>query len=196
MRSRLGEVLIQAGLISARDLARAMKAQARSDDRLGVVLVRLRIASEEQIAVALASQLGLPFVDLSGEPIDPAAVSKIPREFARREACVAIALDKHVLTVAMADPLRISLVQELEDQTGCRIREVVATRRAILACIETAYPDDPAEQSAPDAIARTPDESMSIDELVDRIVRQAIANDATDVHVDPTAEDVVVRFRI
>jgi type IV pilus assembly protein PilB len=196
MRSRLGEVLIQAGLISARDLARAMKAQARSDDRLGVVLVRLRIASEEQIAAALASQLGLPFVDLSGEPIDPAAASKIPREFARREACVAFAIDKHVLTVAMADPLRISLVQELEDQTGCRIREVVATRRAILASIETAYPDRPADQSASQAIAPAPDESISIDELVDRIVTQAIANDASDVHVDPTAEDLVVRFRI
>jgi type IV pilus assembly protein PilB len=197
MRSRLGEVLIQAGLISARDLSRAVKAQARSHERLGVVLVRLRIASEEQIAAALASQLGLPFVDWSNEPVDPAAVARIPKEFALREACVAIRMDKHVLTVAMADPLRISLVQDLEDRTGCRIREVLATRRAILACIETAYPDGPAERSASaEALTQPSDEEKSIDELVDRIVRQAIANDATDVHVDPTADDVVVRFRI
>jgi len=197
MRSRLGEALIQAGLISPRDLARAVKAQARSDERLGTVLVRLRMATEEQIATTLASQLGLPYADVVGEPIDPAAVSKIPQAFAVREACVAIKLEKHVLTVAMADPLRISLVQDLEDQTGCRIREVVATRGAILNVIETAYPEASPDRSASqDSDAHPLDELASVDDIVDRIIRQAIANEADDVHVEPTAKDVVVRFRI
>ncbi|HEX7138224.1 MAG TPA: ATPase, T2SS/T4P/T4SS family [Vicinamibacterales bacterium] len=196
MRSRLGDALIQAGLISPRDLARAVKAQARSDERLGVVLVRLRIATEEQIAAALASQLGLQYADLSGEPIDPAAVSTIPKAFALREACVAIKLEKHVLTVAMADPLCISLMQDLEDQTACRIREVVATRSAILAVIETAYPEAPLDRPSQDSEAHSLDEPTSVDDIVDRIIRQAIANEADDVHVDPTGDDLVVRFRV
>lgn len=197
MRSRLGEALIQAGLISPRDLARAVKAQARSGDRLGLVLVRLRIATEDQIATTLASQLGLPYAQLAGEPIDPAAVSKIPKAFAVRETCVAIKLEKHVLTVAMADPLRISLVQDLEDQTGCRIREVVATRSVILAVIETAYPDAALGRSgSQDSEAHPVDEPTSVDDVVDRIIRQAIANQADDVHVEPTGKDVVVRFRV
>ena len=198
MRSRIGEALIQAGLVSARDLARAVKAQARSDERLGVVLVRLRLASEEQIAAALASQLGLPYADLSRESVEPGAVATIPREFALREACIAIRLEKDVLTVAMADPLRISLVQDLQDQTGYRIREVVATRGAILDAVETAYTERPPDRSAlPEAPAqRPPDQVLPVDDVVDGIIRQAIAHEASDVHVDPTGQDVVVRFRI
>jgi type IV pilus assembly protein PilB len=198
MRSRIGEALIQAGLISARDLARAVRAQARSDERLGVVLVRLRIATEEQIAAALASQLGLPYADLSRESIEPGAVAKIPREFAFREACIAIRIEKSVLTVAMADPLRISLVQDLQDQTGYRIREVVATRGAILDAVGTVYPelppDGPVPQQAPAPLP--PDQVLPVDDVVDGIIRQAIAHEATDVHVDPAGQDVVVRFRI
>ena len=175
-----------------------MKAQARSDERLGVVLVRLRIASEEQIAAALASQLGLPYADLSRESVEPGAVATIPREFALREACIAIRLEKDVLTVAMADPLRISLVQDLQDQTGYRIREVVATRGAILDAVETAYTERPPDRSAlPEAPAQLPpDQVLPVDDVVDGIIRQAIAHEASDVHVDPTGRDVVVRFRI
>jgi type IV pilus assembly protein PilB len=198
MRSRIGEALLRAGLINARDLARAVKAQARSDERLGVVLVRLRIASEEQIAAALALQLGLPYADLSGESIEPVAVTTIPKEFAVREACIAIRLEKDVLTVAMADPLRISLVQDLQDQTGHRIREVVATRGAILRAVETAYPElPPARSSVRDVPEELPpDEVAPVDEVVERILQQAMAHEASDVHVDPTGQDVVVRFRI
>jgi len=199
VRSRIGEALIRAGLISARDLSRAVKEQRRSGERLGAVLVRLQLATDDQIASALASQLGLPYADLSSESIDPEAARLIPQAMASREACIAFRLEKQTLTVAMADPLRISLVQDLQDQTGYRIREVVAARGAILDAIERVYlAPSSSEAARAEAIEhRGADaEPVSVDDLVDRILRQAVANDASDVHLDPGEDDMTIRFRI
>ena len=101
----------------------------------------MNLATEKQIAKALAFQLGFPYVNLAENPPDPAAVVLIPKEVALKRVCVAVRLEKNLLTVAMSDPLLFSLVQDLEFQTGYRIKQVVATRGDILDAIETGYPD-------------------------------------------------------
>jgi type IV pilus assembly protein PilB len=141
VRKKIGECLIQAGLITELDLKAALAEHKRSGDRLGVVLVRMNLATEKQIAKALALQLGFPYVNLSDNPPDPAAVVLIPKEVSIRRVCIAASLEKNLLTVAMSDPLLFSLVQDLEFQTGHRIKQVVATRGDILEAIETCYPD-------------------------------------------------------
>ena len=176
MRKKLGECLIQAGLITEDDLQSALAEHKRTGERLGAVLVRLNLATERQIAKALAYQLGFPYLNLGETPPDPAVVTLIPKDVALKRSCVAIRLDKNLLTVAMADPLLFSLVQDLEFQTGYRIKQIVATRADILEAIATGYPDkalikstsvtgqvpaargrvDPAEGS--EALARRPEE--------------------------------------
>jgi type IV pilus assembly protein PilB len=141
VRKKLGECLIQAGLITEADLGAALAEHQRTGERLGAVLVRMNLATEKQITKALAYQLGFPYVNLADEPPDPAAVVLIPRDVAVKRLCVAIRLEKNLLTVAMADPLLFSLVQDLEFQTGYRIKQVVATKSDILHAIETGYPD-------------------------------------------------------
>jgi type IV pilus assembly protein PilB len=141
MRKKLGECLIQAGLITEDDLQSALTEHKRTGERLGAVLVRLNLASERQIAKALAYQLGFPYLNLSENPPDPNVVTLIAKEVALKRSCVAIRLDKNLLTVAMADPLLFSLVQDLEFQTGYRIKQVVATRADILESIAAGYPD-------------------------------------------------------
>ena len=196
MRSRLGECLVRAGLVSEDRLRPAVEEQERTGERLGVVLVRMGIATEGQIADALAGQLGFRSVDLNETPPDPAAVRLIDRELAARAACIAIALDRHVLTVAMADPLAFSLVPDLEAQTGCRIQEVIATRSAILAAIDTSYQSSavpaPRERAGSDA-----DESdLELQSLLESILERALERDATDIHLDPLEERAVVRYRV
>jgi type IV pilus assembly protein PilB len=176
MRKKLGECLIQAGLITEDDLQAALTEHKRTGERLGAVLVRLNLASERQIAKALAYQLGFPYLNLAETPADPGVVSLIPKDIALKRSCVAIRLDKNLLTVAMADPLLFSLVQDLEFQTGYRIKQVVATRADILESIASGYPDKalikavppsgqvPAmrprqEQVSTDAIARRSDDA-------------------------------------
>jgi type IV pilus assembly protein PilB len=180
MRKKLGECLIQAGLITEDDLQSALAEHKRTGERLGAVLVRLNLATERQIAKALAYQLGFPYLNLSENSPDPGVVTLIPKDVALKRSCVAIRLDKNLLTVAMADPLLFSLVQDLEFQTGYRIKQVVATRADILESIAAGYPDKalikasaitgqvPAprtvqrdERAAGEALIRRPDEETA-----------------------------------
>ena len=141
MRKKIGECLIQAGLITEDDLRTALAEHKRTGERVGVVLVRMNLATEKQIAKALAFQLGFPYINLAENPPEPSAVVLIPKEVALKRICVAVRLEKNLLTVAMSDPLLFSLVQDLEFQTGYRIKQVVATRGDIIDAINTGYPD-------------------------------------------------------
>ena len=141
MRKKIGECLIQAGLITDDDLRASLAEHKRTGERLGVVLVRMNLATEKQIAKALAFQLGFPYINLSENPPEPSAVVLISKEVALKRVCVAVALEKNLLTVAMSDPLLFSLVQDLEFQTGHRIKQVVATRADIIEAIQAGYPD-------------------------------------------------------
>src|SRR4029079_17325549 len=149
MRKKLGECLIQAGLITEDDLRTALTEHKRTGERLGAVLVRLNLATERQIAKALAYQLGFPYLNLAETPPDPNVVILIPKDVALKRSCVAVRLDKNLLTVAMADPLLFSLVQDLEFQTGYRIKQVVATRGDIIEAIQTGYPDRALAKTTP-----------------------------------------------
>jgi type IV pilus assembly protein PilB len=150
VRKKIGECLIQAGLITEEDLGTALTEHKRTGERLGVVLVRMNLATEKQIAKALAFQLGFPYINLAENPPDPTAVVLIPKEVALKRVCVAVRLEKNLLTVAMSDPLLFSLVQDLEFQTGYRIKQVVSTRGDINDAIEMGYPDKPLMRITPE----------------------------------------------
>ncbi len=142
MRKKLGECLIQAGLITEDELHAALAEHKRTGERLGAALVRLKLTTEKQIAKALAYQLGFPHLNLADNPPDPAAVTLVPKEIALKRACIAVRLEKNVLTLAMADPLLFSLVQDLEFKTGYRIKQVISTQTEILEAIHQFYPDN------------------------------------------------------
>src|SRR4051812_17976457 len=133
----------------------------------------MNLATEKQIAKALAFQLGFPYINLAENPPDPTAVVLIPKDVALKRVCVAVQLEKNLLTVAMSDPLLFSLVQDLEFQTGYRIKQVVSTRGDINDAIETGYPDK--------ALMRTTAESRS--ELAVRERAEAAKNRAPGVEV-------------
>jgi type IV pilus assembly protein PilB len=151
VRKKIGECLIQAGLITEDDLQTALAEHKRTGERVGVVLVRMNLATEKQIAKALAFQLGFPYMNLAENPPDPTAVVLIPKEVALKRVCVAVGLEKNLLTVAMSDPLLFSLVQDLEFQTGYRIKQVVATRDDINDAIQTCYPDKALMRTTPES---------------------------------------------
>src|SRR3954464_6835504 len=109
----------------------------------------MNLATEKQIAKALALQLGFPYVNLAENPPDPTAVVLIPKDVASKRVCIAVSLEKNLLTVAMSEPLLFSLVQDLEFQTGYRIKQVVATRGDIIDAIQTGYPDKALAKTSP-----------------------------------------------
>ena len=137
---RLGECLIQAGLITQEDLQAALAEQRRTGERIGAVLARLNLATEKQVIKALAHQVGLPYVSLTEDPPERSAIVLVPREIALERVCVAVRLDKNQLTVATADPLSVTLAHDLEMLTGHTIKQVVATSSDIIDAIGTGYP--------------------------------------------------------
>ena len=244
MRKKLGECLVQAGLITEADLQTALVEHKRSGERLGTVLVRMNLATERQIAKALAYQLGFSYVNLAENPPDPTAVVLIPKDVALKRTCIAIALEKNLLTVAMSDPLLFTLVQDLEFQTGFRIKQVVATRAEIIEAIHASYPDKAlarvtqpgsgltvqstgrsrqgdetgpggmlaplADPSGAITVRRPEDdvfeqisgsrsgpaETAPIIDLVDLVIKSALKSRASDIHIEPTENNVVVRHRL
>src|SRR3972149_3402665 len=92
VRKKIGECLIQAGLITEEDLQIALAEHKRTGERVGAVLVRLNFATEKQITKALAYQLGFPYTSLVDEPPDPAAIILIPKDVALKRVCVPVRL--------------------------------------------------------------------------------------------------------
>ena len=244
MRKKIGECLVQAGLITEADLQTALAEHKRSGERLGAVLVRMNLATERQIAKALAYQLGFSYVNLAENVPDQAAVILIPKEVALKRTCIAITVEKNLLTVAMSDPLLFTLVQDLEFQTGYRIKQVVSTRQEIVDAIHLSYPDKAlarldqpgsgiavqaparsaahpgesaqagmlaplAEQSGlaarrleddvfeqSDPLKGATPETAPIIDLVDLVIKSALKSRASDIHIEPTENNVTVRHRL
>jgi type IV pilus assembly protein PilB len=197
VRKKIGECLIQAGLITEEDLQTALIEHKRSGERIGAVLVRLNFATEKQITKALAYQLGFPYTSLSDDPPDSAAIILIPKEVAIKRVCVAVRLEKNLLTVAMSDPLLFSLVQDLEFQTGYRIKQVVATRTDILETIENGYPDKAIAKytggSAAGLTVQTPQSAQKLGRPGDPSQRALVRRAEDDVFEQPSAVATAAR---
>jgi type IV pilus assembly protein PilB len=212
---KLGECLIQAGLITQEDLQAALAEQGRTGERIGAVLVRLNLATEKQVIKALAHQVGLPYLSLTDDPPERSAIVLIPRELALERVCVAVRREKNLLTVATADPLSAGLVRDLGALTGHTIKQVVATVSDIVDAIASGYPvaalmplgagvrhsiptvpeKSFESTSTPDQCAE-PNPSMVVDDLLGLVIHRAIASGATDLHIDPRQHGVIVRHRV
>ncbi len=205
----LGELLVERGIISAAQLEEALGEQARTKESLGRILIDRRLVDESQIVATLAAQIGLQFVDLLEVAIDPIAVATLPTSLSQRYQAIPIAWDGSILVVAMADPSNMVAIDDIRSVTGADIRVVVATRGAIDAVLaRTQHLDDDSEDltsmnldigdDADDDLAGLQEitEDAPIVKLVNMLIRQAIADRASDIHIEPTETDVRIRYRI
>ncbi len=205
----LGELLVERGVISAAQLEEALGEQARTKESLGRILINRRLVDESQIVATLAAQIGLQFVDLLEVAIDPIAVATLPTSLSQRYQAIPIAWDGSTLVVAMADPSNMVAIDDIRSVTGADIRVVVATRGAIDAVLaRTRHLDDDSEDltsmnldigdDTDDDLAALQEitEDAPIVKLVNMLIRQAIADRASDIHIEPTETDVRIRYRI
>jgi hypothetical protein len=133
----MGRILTRAGVVSNRQLQRALSYQREGRKQaLGSLLVDLGYTTEDAIAQAIAAQLALPYVVLANEPMDPAAAIKIPVHLARRHVAFPLSFNGHGLCVAMANPLDLIALEDLRIASSMHIRPCVAARGEIVAHIE------------------------------------------------------------
>src|SRR2546426_11270399 len=125
-RKRIGDILVETGVISAQQLTEALARQRRTRERLGRILVEQKVATEKQIAQALAAQLDLPLVNLGTARIDPKAVKLIPEALARKRRALPLTLEGEHLVIAMADPLDVYAVDDVGIAAHRPVKAVVA----------------------------------------------------------------------
>jgi type IV pilus assembly protein PilB len=142
-RKRLGEILLEEGLIDQDDLSEALQYKEKSGYRLGTALVALRIIGEWQLTEALAKTLDLPVADLVNHPPSSAALERIPSRLAERFDLIPIRLERRGqgkrLVVAMSDPLNRTVLRRMEEVAGCPVQPNLASLSTIQRAISQYY---------------------------------------------------------
>lgn len=203
-RERLGELLVSAGLISLEQLNEVLDLQLQDGGKLGEILVNQLILTEDEIAQTLAKQKNLKHVNLSGYTVDRAAVNLLPERMALRRLVIPIAFEDNALVLAMADPLDVEAIDDVEMRTSMRVVPVVASRSQVIYAIDKyvtsadAFQDVvetslDSEEEVAEGIAG---EDVPIVRLVNQLLREAVRDGASDIHVEPDAKNVRVRYRV
>jgi MshEN domain/Family of unknown function (DUF6982) len=137
---RLGEILKERGFINDDDLAEALTAQeAQRGRRLGEVMVEMGLATRKMIAIALAIQYNVPFVDLSAQSFDPRLKILVSRDTAATHLCLPLSVQQGVLTLAICDPTDLAGRDAVGQATGLTTVIVVAAQTEILRAIDRYY---------------------------------------------------------
>lgn len=200
----LGDLLIKAGLIGPPDLQKALEVQRTSGHRLGEVLVALGYLTEADVARAVASQLDIPFVADHELQVDLFSARLIPPSVARKTNAIPMREERGRLLVAMADPLDVFSLDEIRHLTRRNVQPVACTRQGVMKAI-TQYERLAAlkhREGAPEAatagevvLPPEPDDAPVV-QLVNDLVDRAIAEGASDIHIEPSEAQFRVRFRI
>ncbi len=213
-RRRLGELLVETGLLTRDKLTEALDAQKGSGKRLGEVLVNMDLISEEEMAFALAMQLKIPFMDLRDYAIKKEVIEAIPEAECKKYACIPIDKKNNVLYVAMADPLDLNMMKELQFITGFNILPAISTSTQIFDRLAAHYHPEKSMAEVTSELGgdeflefypgeevveeEEPDQSQDSPfvKMVDLIIRNAIKKNASDVHIEAQENQVRVRNRI
>ena len=139
MSQRLGDLLVKEKVISQQQLEQALRSQRESNCRLGSALVKLGFLSEEDVTNFLSRQYGVPAINLSYFEIDQAVVKLVPYETAKRYQILPLSRVGASLTIAMVDPTNVFAMDDIKFMTGFNIEPVVASETAIIDGIEKAY---------------------------------------------------------
>jgi hypothetical protein len=152
-KKRLGEMLLEAGVIDETQLLSALGHQRKWGGKLGQALVDLHLATEGQIVSALAQRFGFDIVNVAAlrpSPALDAALRLVPRELALRHTLLPIAADTSTLNLAMGDPSNVAVIDEIAFRTGRRVKVALAGDREISAAVRRLYYAE--EQHTPEAI--------------------------------------------
>jgi len=212
VRKRLGEILIERGKLDQANLDRALRLQAESGERLGSLLVTLGLCAQRDVAEALASQLALPLVDANGYPEFPILEERVSARFLREARALPVREDETELGLAMADPTDAYTISAFEMVTGRAVRPMVAIPTDLEAALERLYGAGRSAvgQLIGDVETRTDELSFDADvqqlkdlaseapviRLVSLLITNALEMRASDIHIEPFENRLIVRYRI
>jgi type IV pilus assembly protein PilB len=204
-RRRLGDILIERGVLAPEQLHKALERQRESKQPLGTVLVELGYIRSEVMADILAEQLKIARADWEQASREPDLALLVPMELLEGGRVYPLRRQGDLLTLAMVDPLDIFTMDTVRQATGLRVQPVVATPEEIKAAYDRVFnlasiaqtviaeieEEKPEEQEIiPDNLSESPGVKV-----VQLILAQAVRDHASDIHIEPRESKVVVRFR-
>lgn len=209
---RLGDVLVQNGVITEEDLQRGLERQKGSGRKLGETLVDEGITTEENIAKALSNQFHYDMVDLSNIEIPQEIVELVPANVLKKHRAIPFEYspdNMNVLRVAMADPMDIGAMDDINIITNLQVEPVVATTGSVMLAIDRYY-GQAEVNSALEEYTREKESQMieqedmysedvnnsPIVQLVKGMIDQAVRQRASDIHIEPMEKQVRIRYRI
>lgn len=217
-RKRLGEILIAGGVISPTQLEEALAMQKSLGLRLGEVLIKQGLVTEEDILRTMQSQLGLPSIDLNRVVVPELILKLLPENVVRKYTVLPVEMSNAQLLVAMSDPTDYFAIDDLRLASGMMVKPCLAKKRDILQAIDRFYGRSEAEKAARDyskqlgvvpvaassqatsisvaGMEVVDEESTPIIKFLNTIIENAVNNQASDIHIEPIDEELRVRFRI
>ena len=208
----IGTILVDRGLISSEQLNEAIEEQKRSGERLDHVLVRLGHVAPEDVLVAIGQQFDMPIIDLSEIEVDDDVLQLLPAKLVFKQQCVPVRRGANTLQIATCDPFELSAFDELRLLTGLGVELVLAEERDLRRFIRTHYgvagdtldelsADETTTQDDERGVQHVGDESNQAEEasvirLVNDLLLEAIRERATDIHIEPYDDELIIRYRI
>lgn len=216
MSSRIGDILLNAGLITPDELGKAQEIQFQNGGLIGSALVGTGAITEDDLIAILGKQYNLEMVNLDECEFDPDAVNLVPHTLAVKHLLLPIKLQGNALTVAMVDPSNILALNDIKFVTGHNIQVVIARESELKAQIDRLYEANVSydsiigdfDGSADDVQVLSTDDEVDVGalekstedapvvKLVNAVLSDAIKKGASDIHLEPYEKIFRVRFRI
>jgi len=219
-RKKLGEYLLESGLVTAQQLKEGLRRQRQTHEPLGQILARIGIVTEGDICRVLHEQLGLPLLDLQSIAIDESVIALIHEDLAKKYTAIPIEIEnRSTIRVAMADPLNASALEDIRFQSGYFVKPALAPPSEIVEAISKYYHIDASFVEILENIIKNDpvqevreivesDGSENLDELMKMsagppivrlanwLIARAAEMRASDIHIEPMEKSVSVRCRV
>jgi general secretion pathway protein E len=212
---KLGEILVERGLVSEADLVRLLESERSKGQPLGTLLVQQGLITEDGLLEALSEQLGLPYWrKLEEAGIEQIPVSKVPIAFYRQQKVFPIACTDGGIKVAVSDPFNLQPLDDLAVFLGAPVEPVLSSERELMAAInryfdrETGSTEQVMQDIEGEDLGAIANEIEETDDLLDlaseapvirlvnSILTQAVRARASDIHIEPFERELKVRYRI
>ncbi len=203
-KKTIENLMIELGLLDAAQLEKAKNIQAQTLERLEDILLRMGFLSENQVLEVWAQFLDIDVIDLTNIKIDAKLISIIPEYQAKQYKVIPLKKDGNKLTIVMADPFDIMATDMIGFLTQCKLELMIAPRAQIEDAIKQFYSWDGFSVSGEetitgedgeDAVRRTSEEGPVV-QFLNAVFKQAIQKRASDIHVEPREDILLIRFRI
>ncbi len=206
---RVGDLLIQKGLITKEQLMQALEEQKKTHERLGQILVQKGLISPQELSNILSSQYNIPSINIENYALDPDIVSLLPEQFIRTNYIIPLKRTNNTLEVACVPPVNPEVLENARLITGLRIKPYLITENEFEQALNKIYNlkaraeqvisalgGSETRESVIPIIPEAAGEDRSIVGLVNSILSDAISQNASDVHLDPSQFSTRVRYRI